>query len=85
MKGKGDSVLSCIICEGNEIFVTLACSDGGWPPYIGMYKVSEVCSWRADPDFRDWLASGLGICASIAVHFLGVQIQFDSYDHTAVD
>ena len=84
-KGEGDGVPSCIIREGNEILSALACSDGGWPPYIGMYEVSKVRGWRADSDFRNWLAGGSGVCAGVAVCFLGVQIQFDPCDHTAVN
>ena len=42
VEGKHDGVLHCIVCEGNKIFLALVCNDGGWPPYIDMYKVSKV-------------------------------------------
>ena len=84
-EGEGDGVPSCIICEGNEILSALACSDGGWPPYIGMCEVSEVRGWRADSDFRNWLVGGSGVYAGVAVCFLGVWIQFDPCDRTAVN
>ena len=48
---EGGGVTCGIIGEGNEVPLVLACGDGGWSSYIGMYFISECLGWRANPYF----------------------------------
>ncbi len=67
---KCDSVPCHIVCEGHKIFSTLAHWGAGWPPHIGVYFITKVLSWRADPDFGDRLLSCAGKYTGIASCFL---------------
>ena len=71
---KCDGVPYCIISEGYKIFLALTRWGAGWPPYIGMYFVTEVLGWWTNLDFRDRLPSCVGKYTGIASCFLQTRV-----------
>jgi hypothetical protein len=67
---EGGGVPGGVVSKGNEVPSTLACGDGGWSPYIGMYLISEVLGWCTDPDFRNGQTGGTREDARVTVCLL---------------
>ena len=82
-----DSVPSCIIGKCDEVTSSLTRDGLGWPPYIGMYLISEVLSRRTDPDFRDWVMGGTSKNAYVTFRVIEgyVCVQFYACDSTTGD
>ena len=67
---EGDCVPGCVIGEGNEVFLALACWGAGWSPHIGMYLVTKVLSWWANSDLGYRLVGCMHEDAGVAGGFL---------------
>src|ERR1700733_338764 len=81
----GDGVPRRIVREGDEVSSPLTCGDGGRAPYVGVYFISKVLSRWTDPYFGYRQACGTREYARVAVPFLRVRVQFDSYDSATCD